>query len=186
MKLTADFNTDLRRQGLVHWDMAMHPYPSPEQDCRFWNRVFTIENSGSSQQITMLNARYFAAYIKSTYGSTTRVIMSETGLSSVYQGHNFEGQQAASVAFAYYLAEFDPNIDMLAIHRDYDNSGETSGGWWLGIYHSNGSAKPSADVFKYMDTKNWNSHVSHYMNAHIGSNWKSQINGFNANFFNNK
>jgi hypothetical protein len=75
---------------------------------------------------------------------------------------------------------------MLAIHRDYDNSGETSGGWWLGIYHSNGSAKPSADVFKYMDTKNWNSHVSHYMNAHIGSNWKSQINGFNANFFNNK
>ncbi len=186
MKLTADFNTDLKRQGLCHWDMAMHPYPSPEQDCRFWNRVFTIENSGASQQITMLNARYFASYIKNTYGSGTHIIMSETGLSSVYQGHNYEGQQAASVAFAYYLAEFDPNIDMLAIHRDYDNSGETSGGWWLGIYHSNGSAKPSADVFKYMDTKHWNSHVSHYMNAHIGSNWKSQINGFNANFFNNK
>ncbi|HAE45713.1 MAG TPA: hypothetical protein DCG37_09005 [Lachnospiraceae bacterium] len=186
MKLTSDFNTDLRRQGLIHWDMAMHPYPSPEQDCRIWNRAFTVENSGAAQQITMLNARYFAAYIKNTYGTSTRIIMSETGLSSVYEGRQMQGEQAAAVAFAYYLAEFDPNIDQLAIHRDYDNSGETSGGWWLGIYNSNGSPKPSADVFKYMDTKNWNAHVAHYMNTYIGSDWKSKIHGFNASFFNNK
>ena len=186
MQLTADFNTDLKRQGLCHWDMAMHPYPSPEQDCRFWNRAFTVENSGASQQITMLNARYFSSYIKKTYGNSTHVIMSETGLSSVYNGKQQQGEQAASVAFAYYLAEFDPNIDMLAIHRDYDNSGETSGGWWLGIYNSNGSAKPSADVFKYMDTRSWSSHVNHYMNSYIGSDWKSKISGFDANFFTNK
>lgn len=186
MKLTSDFNTDLVRQGLIHWDMAMHPYPSPEQDCRFWNRAFTVTNSGDSQQITMLNARYFSSYIKKTYGSSTHVIMSETGLSSVYNGTHMQGQQAAAVAFAYYLAQFDPNTDMIAIHRDYDNSGETSGGWWLGIYNSNGSPKQAVDVFKYMDTKNWNSHVSHYMNTYIGSNWKSQINGFDADFFKNK
>ena len=186
MALTSDFNNDLKRQGLVHWDMAMHPYPSPEQDCRIWNRVFTVEDSGAAQQITPLNSRFFSAYIKNTYGSNTRVIMSETGLSSVYNGTQMQGQQAAAVAFAYYLAEFDPNIDMFAIHRDYDNSGETSAGWYLGIYHANRSAKPSADVFKYMDTKNWNSHVSHYMNSYLGSDWKSKIHGFNASFFTNK
>ncbi|MDO4805347.1 MAG: DUF5722 domain-containing protein [Lachnospiraceae bacterium] len=186
MQLTEDFNTDLERQGRVHWDMAMHPYPSPEQDCRFWNRAYTIKDSGSSQQITMSNARSFSSYIKKTYGSSTRIIMSETGLSSVYQGKQMQGQQAAAVAFAYYLAQFDSNIDMFAIHRDKDYVGETSGGWWLGLYHSGGSPKPSADVFRYMDTKNWSGHVSNYMNTYIGSNWQSQIHGFNADFFKDK
>ena len=124
MALTADFHKDLAGEGAVHWDLAMHPYPSPEMDCRFWNRTAFVTDSGSSGQITMANARAFAEYIKKTYGKSTHIIMSETGICALDQdGTNRVNDQAAAVALAYYLTEFDSNIDMIGIHREMDEAG---------------------------------------------------------------
>ena len=186
--LTQDFNKDLKNQGGIHWDMAMHPYPSPEQDCKIWVRSSAVTNSGTSKQITPLNMSYFASYLKKTYGNGIHIILPESGLSSKYGSVNQEAQQACAVAYSYYLAEFNSNIDMYGYHREMDKAGETSGGWWMGLYHADGKetyAKPkkSADVFKYMDTRSYSSHVSSYMKKYLGTNWTSKIPGWNPSKF---
>ena len=186
--LTQDFNKDLKNQGGIHWDMAMHPYPSPEQDCKVWVRSSAVTNSGTSKQITPLNMSYFASYLKKTYGSGIHVILPESGLSSKYGSTNQEDQQACAVAYSYYLAEFDSNIDMYGYHREMDKSGETAGGWYMGLYHADGKdtytkPKKSADVFKYMDTKSYSSHVSSYMKKYLGTSWTSKIPNWNPSKF---
>ncbi len=186
--LTQDFNKDLKNQGAIHWDMAMHPYPSPEQDCKIWVRSSAVTNSGTSKQITPLNMSYFASYLKKTYGSGMHIILPESGLSSKYGSVNQEDQQACAVAYSYYLTEFNSNIDMYGYHREMDKSGETAGGWWMGLYHADGKdtytkPKKSADVFKYMDTKSYSSHVSSYMKKYLGTSWTSKIPNWNPSKF---
>jgi hypothetical protein len=131
---------------------------------------------------------YFASYLKKTYGNGIHIILPESGLSSKYGSVNQEAQQACAVAYSYYLAEFNSNIDMYGYHREMDKAGETSGGWWMGLYHADGKetyAKPkkSADVFKYMDTRSYSSHVSSYMKKYLGTNWTSKIPGWNPSKF---
>ena len=200
MTLLQNFNRDLTRQGKVHWDIAMHPYPSPEQDCRFWFRSDDVTNSGDSHQVTMLNASAWAAYIKMTYGSDVHICMSETGLSSIYTKdkvqHNYINEQAAAVAYAYYIAEFDKNIDSIDIHRYQDDANEMKGGWHLGLLYTNGAEKPSANVFRNMDTKNWKSVTAPYIglvrknstSSYAGptiSDWSEVVSGFNGSRWNN-
>ena len=186
MKLTADFDKDLKGEGAIHWDMAMHPYPSPETDCRFWNRTVYVKDTGSSGQITMANAKAFAEYIKKTYGESTRVIMSEAGLCAIdMDGTARVDEQAAAVALAYYLTEFDPNIDMIGIHREMDEAGSP---WLLGLYEYDGytfarsSARPSAQVFAYMDTPQWEKYVGEYVKCTDAEDWKTLVQSFGLAF----
>jgi|GEM_PF-3391772 len=164
--LVRDFDTDLKRQGGVDWDISMHPYASPEQDPRIWNRAWTVTDSGTSQQITPLNMSYFAKYMKETYRSDMKIILSEVGICSKTNGVTYENEQAAAIALGYYLAEFDDNIDVYGIHREMD---ETTG-WYVGLYDYTSSwtfpaenAKPSADVFKYMDTTSYRAHTDAFV-----------------------
>ena len=101
-------------------------------------RSSAVTNSGTSKQITPLNMSYFASYLKKTYGSGIHIILPESGLSSRYGSVNQEEQQACAVAYSYYLAEFNSNIDMYGYHREMDKAGETAGGWYMGLYHADG------------------------------------------------
>ena len=185
MDLVADFNRDLTYQGRVHWDMAMHPYPSPEQDTRIWNRVDLVKDSGTTGQVTMLNAPAWCAYLKLTYGSDVHICMTETGFSSIYNGRDQRNEQAAAIAYGYYITEFCKDIDLFGVHRIRDESGETSGGWYLGI-----QGKPSQNVFTIMDTRNWQSATAPYISyvkkngRSIGS-WSEVVSGFNGSRWNN-
>ena len=190
MALTADFHKDLAGEGAVHWDLAMHPYPSPEMDCRFWNRTAFVTDSGSSGQITMANARAFAEYIKKTYGKSTHIIMSETGICALDQdGTNRVNDQAAAVALAYYLTEFDSNIDMIGIHREMDEAGSA---WHLGLYEFDGlafarsSARPAALVFAYMDTSKWEKYVGKYIRRTGFKDWPTFVRSFGLTFTESK
>lgn len=181
---------DLQNQGMPGIGVSLHPYPSPEQDCRIWNVISTVTNSGDTQQYTPMNMGAVAAYLKASYGSGTPVIASECGLSSQYNGINQQNEQAAAVALAYYEAEFCKDIDQFAIHREFDRADEMNGGWYLGLYGSAGwsSPKPSADVFRSMDTKNWSQATAKYLQyvkkngASIGS-WKDIVSGFDGSIF---
>ncbi len=184
MNLIKDFNLDLLRQGRVHWDMAMHPYPAPEQDPRFWNRSWTVTNSGDTQQITMLNLSSWAVYLKMTYGTDIHIILNETGLSSTYNGTEMLNEQAAALALTYYIAEFDSNIDTMEYHRNIDDPGETSEGWHLGLYYKPPGGwdysrpKPSANVFRYMDSASWDSATRGYVSLTGRSSWRAWVPGF--------
>ncbi len=177
--LTEDFHRDLAGEGAVHWDMAMHPYPSPEKDCRIWQSSFYVTNSGNTGQVTMANAKAFAEYLKKTYGRSVRIIMSETGLCAVDgNGVKREEDQAAAVALAYYLTEFDANIDMIGIHREMDELGSE---WLLGLYEydnytfAKSSERPAVQVFKYMDTRQWEKYVGKYIKRTDAKDWPSLV-----------
>ena len=191
-QLLADFNTDLIRQGKIHWDMCMHPYPSPEQDCKIWIRSPFVTDSGSSPQITPLNAAAFAASLKATYGSSVHVILPETGISSIYNGKSQLYEQAAAVALAYYLTEFSDSLDMIGIHREMDSTAEMAGGWHLGLYYytSNYCTRPklSATVFKYMDTTAWKKYTKNYLkyvtkDGTAITSWGNIVPGFSGSRF---
>ena len=187
MALVDAFNSDLSHQGRVHWDMAMHPYPSPEQDCRIWNRNSRmVTDSGNTMQVTMLNAPAWCAYLKLTYGSDIHICMTETGFSSVYNGADQRNEQAAAIAYGYYITEFCSSIDLYGIHRIRDERGETDGGWYLGVW-----GKPSQNVFTNMDTKNWQSATAPFISLVKNSSgksissWSEVVSGFNGSRWNN-
>ena len=82
----------------------------------------------------MGNIRLLTSYIRQKYGSKTRIILSETGYTSVQRKHNVENLQAAAVAYSYLLAESDNMIDSLIIHRQIDHKEEIKQGLNLGLW----------------------------------------------------
>ncbi len=178
--LLKSINAYLKKQGAIHWDIALHPYPSPELDPRFWNRSRLATDSGTPEQYTMLNMRKLSKWIKNIYGKSVHIILPETGISSYYQGREMESEQAAAVAYAYYLAEFDPNIDMIAIHREKSDPSEEAQGFHVSLYRSSFSnPKKSAKVFRYMDTKKYKTYASPYLKyINSASSWSSIVKGF--------
>ena len=179
------FAAKLKEEGNVHFDVALHPYPAPEQDPRVWRQGSLVSMTENSQQYTPMNISYVAKYIKRTYGNDVHIILPETGINSYYGGRNMESEQAAGIAYAYYKTEFDPNIDMIGIHREKDDPSENSAGFHLGIYSSSFSnPKKAVNVFKYMDTKSYSKYTSSCLGTiGSGATWSSLISGFNGGRF---
>ena len=193
MKLLDSIRDALQKEGMIHFDVSLHPYPVPEQWPKIWERMGSVTDSGDSPQYSPLNAGSVAAYIKERYGSDVHIIMSETGITSRHRESgtvtNLENEQAAAIILSYYLAEFNDAIDSITIHREMDQPGETAAGWYLGLFRSSyGDPKPSADAFAYMDTKDFETHTSAFLPlVQIGGKgiaaWGDAVPGFDPNRF---
>ncbi len=181
-KFLASVAKKLRATGDIHFDLALHPYPSPEQDPRFWIRGPLVSDTSDTQQYTMYNISVMADYLKKTYGEDVHIILPETGINSKYRGKEMQNAQAASIAYSYYLTEFDPNIDMIGIHREMDDPSEATIGFYVGLYRSSfHDPKKSAKVFKYMDTKKWKKYTGKYLKyIKKGASWKKLVKGFSS------
>ena len=178
------FANKLKEEGRVHFDVALHPYPSPEQDPRCWNLSNLASMSAATQQYAPVNMSLVAAYIKKNYGNDVHIILPETGINSRYGGRDMQAEQAAGVAYAYYMTEFDPNIDMVGIHREIDDPGEAGGGFYLGLYSGSFSnPKKAASVFKYMDTRSWKKYTADCLSTIGISSWGAVIRNFSASRF---
>ena len=112
--------------------------------------------------------------------------MSETGLCAVDgNGTTREAEQAAAVALAYYIAEAVPNIDMIGFHREMDEAGSP---WQLGLYRWDGlafqasSARPAAEVFRYMDTPQKEQRTNAYAPYAGGQSWADVLSQFGLTF----
>ena len=178
----ADIHSYLKKHGAIHWDIALNPYPSPELDPRFWKLSPLVTISPDSQQFTMMTMRELSAWIKKTYGKDVHIILPEVGISSNYQGQEMEEEQAAAIALAYYLAEFDPNIDLFVIQREKNDPAEEARNFHVSLYRASFSnPKKAVDVFSDMDTPRWNTATKKYL-QYIGSGmtWKKLVPGFNG------
>ncbi len=123
----------------------------------------------------------------------TRIILSETGYTSVQRKHNVENLQAAAVAYSYLLAESDNMIDSLIIHRQIDHKEEIKQGlesWIMDNrrqichFESANTKKRSWSVFKYMDSSRSASETA-FIPSTIGvSNWKSLIPSYSSKLYN--
>ena len=91
----------------------------------------------------MKNLHVLTGYMKKTYGSSVRIILSEQGYSSSWGQAN----QAAAIAASYYIAACDPMVDAFIIRSYYDHPIEVAQDLSMGI-----AGKEAFAVYKYMDT----------------------------------
>ena len=177
------FVKKLKKEGAVNWNIAFHPYPLPLTNANFWSGNALVTNSANSPVITMKNLSYLTNYIKKTYGSNVRFILSETGFTST----SGESVQAAAIAYAYYLADANDMVDALVIHRHVDHRAEMAQGLYLGLWYNNtamdeyaSSKKLAYTVFRYMDTSKSLKYTNFALSVIGASSWKNIVPGFKA------
>ena len=165
-------------QKNVNWNLAYHAYNQPLSDSRFWsgaNASMFTSDANSTTFITMRNIDTLTSYVKSRYGSNTRVILSEQGFSST----GGQANQAAALAMAYYKAACNPMIDAFIVRSYKDEAHEVAQGLAMGLKDANGKKKTAFNVFSNMDSSNSLKYTEKVLSSQVG-NWKAQIPGYNV------
>ena len=163
----------------INWNLAYHAYSQPLTEAKFWSSVnapLLSSNGNTATFITMHNIQALTSYVKSKFGSGTRVILSEQGYSSSSGG---QSAQAASMALAYYKAACDPMIDAFIIRSYQDEDHEVAQGLALGLKDARGKKKTAYNVFCNMDGVNSLKYTKKVLNNQVG-NWKAQVPGYTA------
>ena len=188
------FASCIKRNGYIQWNLAYHPYGSPLTEPKFWeNKNRQTTNSLSSPVINMNNLGILTNYIRTKYGSNTRVILSEQGYTSRTSSKDTQKEQAAAIVYSYYLTEADSMVDAFIMNRHVDHTTETSQGLNLGLWtteegktESADSKKTSWNLYKYMDTP-LSGKVSESSLKVIGaSSWSRLIDGFTKKLYQKK
>ena len=170
------FDQELEKENPnTRWNLAYHPYSFPLTGASYASNPHLTDDE-YSEYVGMKNIEVVTNYIKKTYGKDTRIILSEQGY-TVGMG---ETAQAASMAYAYYKAEFNPMIDAFIVVRYQDIPAEQAMGLSMGLVNNNGSHRKVYDVFKYMDTAKSEKYTKKYLKTIGADSWKSIIPGFNS------
>ena len=165
-------------QKNVNWNLAYHAYNQPLSDPQFWsgaNASMFTSDANSTTFITMRNIDTLTNYVKSRYGSNTRVILSEQGFSST----GGQANQAAALALAYYKAACNPMIDAFIVRSYKDEAHEVALGLAMGLKDANNKKKTAFNVFSNMDSSNSLKYTEKVLSSQVGS-WKAQIPGYNV------
>ncbi len=184
------FVAALDAEGSITWNIAFHPYPAPLTSANFWSNTTGVTNSSSSAFYTMLNLSSLTDYIRDTYGSEHRFILSEQGFTSVSSGTADEKLQAAAIAYGYYLAEYNDMVDCFILHRHVDHPAETATGPYFGLWNTNstetdspGTKKFAWTVYKYMDTSQGAAYTNFALSIIGADSWSSIVPGYSASDF---
>ena len=172
-------STVSKLQKGVNWNLAYHAYSQPLTESQFWSSVnapLLTNDANTATFITMHNIQALTNYVKSRYGSKTRVILSEQGYSSSFGG---QANQAASMALAYYKAACNPMIDAFIIRSYQDEAHEVAQGLALGLKDAKGKKKTVFNVFRNMDSTSSLKYTGNVLNSKVG-NWKSKVPGYSA------
>lgn len=166
------FNKQLNKiQKGLKWHLAYHAYSTPLTYTKFWDGL-GITGDVNTPYITMKNIDVLTKYIKKNYGSSVRIILSEQGYSSTWG----ETNQAAALAYSYYIAACNPMIDAFIIRSYSDHPVEVAQGLKMGIY-----GKEAFKVFKYMDTSQTNKYTKKYLSIIGATSWKKIVPGYKFN-----
>ncbi|MDO4345727.1 MAG: DUF5722 domain-containing protein [Eubacteriales bacterium] len=189
-KMLDAFAAAISRQGRIQWNLAYHPYSSPLTEPKFWeNKNQQVTQSLTTPVINMGNISLLTSYIRSTYGASTRIILSEQGFTSVQDfTKNVEKEQSAAIVYSYYLTEADDMIDSFIMNRHIDHKTETAQGLNLGLWTSTSATttewadtkKDSWTVFKYMDTNQSPSVSDAYLSQIGAASWSQLVPGYSA------
>ncbi len=177
------------------WNLAYHPYSSPLTEPKFWvNANKQVKNSLDSPVINMANLTVLTNYIKKTYGTNTRIILSEQGYTSVQNKKDTQTAQAAAIAYSYLLTESNDMVDSFIMNRHVDHQVEVKQGLNLGLWATSSGSNPewasskkqSYDVFKYMDTDR-STEVTSFALKVIGiSSWNDVISNYQTSLTNKR
>lgn len=192
------FAKKLKSNGAIPWNLAFHPYNSPLTEPNFWqNSSWAVSESLTTPAVTMKNIHIITSYIRQKYGSSTRIILSEQGYTSVR--HNADTsvdaqkEQSAAIAYSYYLTESNDMIDSFIMNRHVDHEVEIDQGLDLGLWTTDSSSgkpewantkKDSWEVFKYMDTNRSESVTQPSLSVIGIQNWSEVISNFKPSLYN--
>lgn len=180
------FATRLKKYGSPTFAIGYHAYSEPLTQSDFWNSSAQyVKDSTDSPCITMKNIQYLTQYVKSKYGSKTRIMLTEQGFSS--HGTNGEKKQAAAIAYAFYKAEFNGMIDCIIFRSQADAQVEIANyNLHMGLWTSGmGKKKAAYNVYKYMDTNKCETYTRS-CKQYLGiSKWTQKVPGYKANRFKN-
>lgn len=169
-----NFNKELKAQNKsICWNLAYHAYPVPLTSSAFWNNTLATD-SADSRYVTLKNLTVLTKFVKKKFGSKTRIILSEQGFTSTAGEHT----QAAAIAYGYYKAEFNSMIDAYIIRSDIDNEVESAQGLKMGLRNIDGSHKAAYNVFKYMDTPQYEAYTNGCLQTIGKTSWKKAVKGF--------
>ncbi len=191
------FASILKNQGNISWNLAFHPYGSPLTEPKFWADINDQAiQSLSSPVISMNNIGILTSYIRKNYGSNTRVILSEQGYTSVR--HSYSGstdaqrEQAAAIAYSYYLTEADDMIDSFIMNRHVDHQVEIDQGLDLGLWTTDSTSslpewadtkKASWTVFKYMDSNKAPEVTADALSVIGAKTWKNLVKSYKKKLY---
>lgn len=171
------FNAYIKEEGNIDWALAYHPYNVPLTTCSTWAASKYVKHSADSSMISMQNIEVLVNYMKQSQflradGSNRRIMITELGYTS--SGSGGEAAQAAAIAYAFYKINYYDTIDGLLLNRQTDDPVEIAQGLATGITKLSGEKKKSYEVFKYMDTDQFES-TCEFAKSIIGINKWSDI-----------
>lgn len=164
------------------WNLAYHAYAPIMTDSRIWAAGRFSDKTYNSMFISGDNIEVLTEYVKNTFGSEHRIILSEQGFTAAGYG---EDVQAAAIAYTYYKAEFNDMIDAVIFRSLEDEAHEVAQGFKFGLIDGT-SARKSYEVFKYMDTAQAESYTSSCLSTIGITSWDKLVPGYNASYFINR
>lgn len=173
------FARELKKESAnTKWNLAYHSYSFPLTSEPYKKNQY-VTKSSDSYYITPQNLNYLTDYIKKTYGSSTRVILSEQG----YMASTGEKAQAASIMYSYFVAEFNPMVDAYIMRCEYDDAGEVSQGYAMGLTGLDGKKREAYKVYKFMDSPKSAAYAKKYLKQVGVSSWEAAVPGYKASRF---
>ena len=168
-RLLSSFTGHLKEvQKGLKWNLAYHAYSTPLTYTNFWDG-YGITNNAHTPYVTMKNLTVLTNYVKKKYGSSVRIILSEQGYSSTWGQAN----QAAALAYSYYIAACNPMVDAFIIRSYRDAPEEVKQKLAMGIV-----GKEAYQVYKYMDTSRSFKYTKKYLHLIGSKSWNRIVPNF--------
>ncbi len=150
------FNYYMLREGNVDWSLSVHPYNAPLFDPYAWKQQSQYVNTTlATPYITMENIYILTDYMcqasfLNPAGAVRQISLSEIGYTSSFG----EDAQAASITYAYTMAENNPYITSFILFRETDDAHEMESHIAQGLKNLDGSKKMAYDFYKALGTGN--------------------------------
>lgn len=170
----SSFNKAIKAQEKsIKWNLAYHAYPAILTQAATWNDSHTSSDQGS-EFVTPKNLNLLSEYVKKNFGNDCRIILSEQG----FTANSGANVQAAAMAYTFYKAQFDSQIDAVIFRSEIDQPSEVAQGLSFGLKSANGKKRAAYNVYKYMDTPQYAKYTNDCLKTIGASSWESIVPGF--------
>ena len=183
------FNEIDHQEGSIDWGLALHPYPYKLNSPVFWDgENGRCTDNNDSPIVNFSNLKVATDFMQNKSilnpkGEVRTIFLTEEGFSSQEGSKDVSQEQAAAVAYSYYIAYNNPYIDAYIMSRQLDSDDEIATAQLaFGLSTmKNGTIihKPSYYVYKEIDDPVMSQQVSEFAKPIIGiTDWNEVIPGF--------
>lgn len=176
-------------EGYMDYGLALHPYPYPIYSPNFWNDDTSgrVNDTMDSPIVNFKNLHVITDFMqmdsmKNRKGQVRKIFLTEEGFSSIEKGADKSTEQAAAVAYSYFIVDNNPYISAYLMSRQEDNEDETKHGLAFGlssIVNHQLVPKPAHEVFKWIDNASATEGIADFARAVIGiDSWDQLIPNF--------